>query len=89
GRDDRERATAEQARQAEHTRLMLALIEKRHEAGEKKDGHKLGVIGDVLDAFGVTPDVAIEKVRGMFSSGDAGFGVTLLQELGAVAREGL
>lgn len=91
--DDRIRqekaSDAEEKRRQEHMQIMIAQIEKR--AADGKDANPLGVIGTLMEQFGISPGnipSLIEKIKPFFG-GDAaaGLGTTIAAELGKTLRE--
>lgn len=80
---ERERMASEARRQEQHTTAMLGLIEKQHGGG-----HKLGVIGELLDTLGMPLSDLLEKGKELIGGGaTTSTAVAVIEGLGSVARE--
>lgn len=79
------RLDAEAKRGEEHTRLVISLLEKHQNGG---GGHKLGIVGELLDTFGMTIPDLIEKGKELIGGGaTTSTAVAIVEGIGGVARE--
>lgn len=79
----RELMASESQRGREHITLLASVLEKSR--AQEGSGNKLGVIGEILDATGMTPGDAITHVKSLL--GGTTLGTTIAQGITDVLKE--